>query len=75
MIGKLFKRLAWWGIIAAIAFFFLQANLIDSPEALWNWAKDAAIGVKDFFVDTSGQVDLTDVDLNGEEIDVPNEYK
>jgi ABC-type phosphate/phosphonate transport system permease subunit len=73
MFGKLFKTLIWWAIVAAIIIFFLQGNTIDSPASFATWLQESAERVSQFFQNTSGQVDLTDVNLNGEEIDVPKE--
>jgi ABC-type phosphate/phosphonate transport system permease subunit len=73
MFGKLFKTLIWWAIVAAIIIFFLQGNTIDSPASFVTWLQESAERVSQFFQNTSGQVDLTDVNLNGEEIDVPKE--
>lgn len=73
MIGKVLKIVIWWGLLAVLAFFFLQANAIDSPRALWEWIEDASVDVRSFFESTTGSVDLTEIPLDGEEIDIPQE--
>lgn len=73
MIGKVFKTVIWWGVLIAAAFFFLSANAIDSPKALWEWAEDAGADVRAFFDSTTGEVDVTKIPIEGEEIDTPQE--
>lgn len=73
MIGGLIKTIIWWAIIAAIIIFFLQGNTIDSPKAFIEWAQTTVQDVKKFYDSTFGQIDFSQINLNGEEIDVPQE--
>jgi hypothetical protein len=73
MIGKIVKTAIWWVIIAVIIIFFLQGNVIDSPKAFIEWAQLAVEDVKKFYDSTIGQIDFSKINLNGEEIDVPQE--
>jgi hypothetical protein len=73
MIGKVLKTVIWWGLLAVLAFFFLQANAIDSPRAFWEWAEEASFEVRSFFDSTAGQVEPSQIPIQGEEIDIPQE--
>lgn len=73
MIGKVVKAVIWWGLLAILAFFFLQANAIDSPKAFWEWIEEASVGVRSFFESTTGSVDISELPIQGEEIDAPQE--
>lgn len=73
MIRGILKTLIWWIIIIVIVIFFLQGNVIDSPRAFVEWAQATAEGARSFFDSTFGQLDLNQINLNGEEIDVPQE--
>ncbi len=73
MIGKVLKTVIWWGLLAVLAFFFLQANAIDSPKALWNWVEETSVVVRSGFESTTGEINLEQIPLEGEEIDTPQE--
>jgi ABC-type phosphate/phosphonate transport system permease subunit len=73
MISGLIKTVIWWAIIIAIVIFFLQGNTIDSPKAFFEWAENSAIDLRAFYESTFGQLDFSKINLNGEEIDTPQE--
>lgn len=73
MIGGLIKTLIWWAIIIVIVIFFLQGNTIDSPRAFIEWAQTTVADVRAFYDSTFGKIDFSQINLNGEEIDVPQE--